>query len=52
MLARTRLRKAAELFEGAAGNDPPSRYFAERARTLAANPPPADWMPVNTLEGK
>lgn len=43
---------AAELFESAAGNDPPSRYFAERARALAANPPPADWTPVNTLEGK
>jgi adenylate cyclase len=44
--------KAAELFESAAGDDPPSRYFAKRARALAANPPPADWTPVNTLEGK
>ncbi|WP_234685528.1 adenylate/guanylate cyclase domain-containing protein [Bradyrhizobium monzae] len=44
--------KAAELFESAAGDDPPCRYFARRARTLAANPPPADWTPVNTLEGK
>ena len=44
--------KAAELFESAAGDDPPSRYFAKRARTLAANPPPADWTPVNVLEGK
>lgn len=44
--------KAADLFESAASNDPPSRYFAERARALAANPPPADWSPVNTLEGK
>jgi adenylate cyclase len=44
--------KAAELFETAAGDDPPSRYFARRARAMAANPPPADWTPVNTLEGK
>ncbi|MDN3278489.1 adenylate/guanylate cyclase domain-containing protein [Frankia sp. RB7] len=44
--------KAAELFEGASGDDPPCRYFAKRARILAANPPPADWTPVNTLEGK
>lgn len=44
--------KAAELLESAAGNDPPSRYFAERAQAMAANPPPADWTPVNTLEGK
>ncbi|QOZ47366.1 adenylate/guanylate cyclase domain-containing protein [Bradyrhizobium sp. CCBAU 53340] len=44
--------KAAELFEAAAGDDPPSRYFARRARALATNPPPADWTPVNTLEGK
>jgi adenylate cyclase len=44
--------KAAELFESAAGDDPPCRYFAKRARALAANPPPADWTPVNTLEGK
>jgi adenylate cyclase len=54
-LARWRARdfaKAAELFEGAAGDDPPCRFFAKRARTLAANPPPADWTPVNTLEGK
>ena len=35
--------KAAELFETAAGHDQPSRYFAKRARTLAASPPPADW---------
>ncbi|MDA9444546.1 adenylate cyclase [Bradyrhizobium sp. CCBAU 51745] len=44
--------KAAELFESAGGDDPPSRYFAKRARALAADPPPADWTPVNTLEGK
>ncbi|MBR1090325.1 adenylate/guanylate cyclase domain-containing protein [Bradyrhizobium manausense] len=44
--------QAAELFESAAGDDPPCRYFARRARALAANSPPADWTPVNTLEGK
>ncbi|MET4802928.1 adenylate/guanylate cyclase domain-containing protein [Bradyrhizobium sp. LB11.1] len=44
--------KAAELFESAAVDDPPCRYFAKRARALASNPPPADWTPVNTLEGK
>ncbi|MGY4502436.1 adenylate cyclase [Bradyrhizobium sp. GM24.11] len=44
--------KAAELFESAAGDDPPCKYFARRARTLAAHPPPAGWTPVNTLEGK
>lgn len=44
--------KAAELFESATRNDPPSRYFAGRARAMAANPPRADWTPVNTLEGK
>ncbi len=44
--------KAAELFESAAGDDAPCRYFAKRARALATNPPAADWTPVNTLEGK
>jgi len=44
--------KAAELFESAAGDDAPCRYFAKRARAMAANPPSADWTPVNTLEGK
>ena len=43
--------KAAELFEGAP-DDPPCRHFAERARAFALNPPPADWTPVSTLEGK
>ena len=44
--------QAADVFESAAVDDPPCRYFAKRARALAANPPPADWTPVNTLEGK
>ncbi|MBC9877027.1 adenylate/guanylate cyclase domain-containing protein [Bradyrhizobium sp. INPA01-394B] len=44
--------KAPALSESAAADDPPCRYFARRARALAANPPPADWTPVNMLEGK
>ncbi|MBR0793008.1 adenylate/guanylate cyclase domain-containing protein [Bradyrhizobium manausense] len=44
--------KAAELFESAASDDPPCGYFAKRARALAANPPAAEWTPVNKLEGK
>ncbi|MGY3560475.1 adenylate cyclase [Bradyrhizobium sp. USDA 4463] len=44
--------KAAELFESVACDDPPSRYFAGRARLLAEKPPPPDWTPVNALEGK
>ncbi|KJC53520.1 adenylate/guanylate cyclase domain-containing protein [Bradyrhizobium sp. LTSP857] len=44
--------QAADVFESAAVDDPPCRYFAMRARALAAKPPPADWTPVNTLEGK
>jgi adenylate cyclase len=43
---------AAELFGRAGGIDPPSKLFAKRARDLASNPPPADWTPVNALEGK
>jgi adenylate cyclase len=44
--------KAAECFGRALGDDLPSRLFAKRANELASNPPPADWTPVNTLEGK
>jgi adenylate cyclase len=43
--------RAAELFESAP-DDPPCRHFAKRARACALHPPPADWTPVNTLEGK
>lgn len=43
---------AAAAFEGAAEVDLASSMFAKRARALAANPPPPDWTPVNTLEGK
>lgn len=44
--------EAAAAFEGVAEVDPASSMFAKRARALAATPPPPDWMPVNTLEGK
>ncbi|MBR0830080.1 adenylate/guanylate cyclase domain-containing protein [Bradyrhizobium manausense] len=44
--------QAAECFGRDASYDPPSRLFAKRASELAAKPPPADWTPVNTLEGK
>lgn len=44
--------KAAAAFEGVAEVDPASSMFAKRARALAATPPPPDWIPVNTLEGK
>jgi adenylate cyclase len=44
--------KAAEAFEGAATLDPASALFAKRARQHASKPPPSDWTPVNTLEGK
>jgi adenylate cyclase len=43
---------AAEWFGRTAGIDPPAARFHERAKDLAANPPPADWTPVRTLEGK
>ena len=44
--------KAAKSFAGVAGIDPPSALFEKRAKEFAERPPPADWMPVNTLEGK
>lgn len=44
--------KAADAFDGVAKIDPASALFAKRATALAANPPPPEWMPVNTLEGK
>ncbi|UFS88689.1 adenylate/guanylate cyclase domain-containing protein [Bradyrhizobium daqingense] len=43
---------AAEAFEKVANIDPASSMFAKRARALATNPPPPEWTPVNTLEGK
>ena len=44
--------KAADAFEGAAMNDPASNLFARRAKAYSIDPPPPDWTPVNTLEGK
>jgi len=44
--------KAANAFAKMAKTDPASALFAKRAQTLTANPPPPDWTPVNTLEGK
>jgi adenylate cyclase len=44
--------EAAAAFAASADVDPPSALFAERARRFAANPPGADWEPVNTLEAK
>ncbi|MBR0842734.1 adenylate/guanylate cyclase domain-containing protein [Bradyrhizobium liaoningense] len=44
--------QAADAFERTAGTDPASALFGKRARALEANPPPPDWTPVNTLEGK
>ena len=44
--------KAVDAFERTATIDPPSSLFAKRARALTVNPPPPDWTPVNTLEGK
>ncbi|MDA9479183.1 adenylate cyclase [Bradyrhizobium sp. CCBAU 65884] len=44
--------KAADAFGQTAKTDPASALFAKRAQAFTANPPPADWTPVNTLEGK
>ena len=44
--------KSADAFGRMAESDPASALFAKRAQALSANPPPPDWMPVNTLEGK
>ncbi|MEY9882973.1 hypothetical protein ABIA43_004507 [Bradyrhizobium sp. USDA 328] len=50
---RTReFAKAADAFDQVAKIDPASALFAERARALISDPPPPDWTPVNTLEGK
>jgi adenylate cyclase len=43
---------AARCFERVAERDPPAALFGRRARALADHPPPPDWTPVNTLEGK
>jgi adenylate cyclase len=43
---------AAELFASIADVDPPSALFMQRAKKLTLAPPPPDWEPINTLEGK
>ncbi|WP_418318159.1 CHASE2 domain-containing protein [Piscinibacter sakaiensis] len=43
---------AAACFERIADHDEAAALFAQRAREMAAQPPPADWEPVYTLEGK
>jgi len=47
-----RFDAAADIFDSLAGNDPVSRAFADRAREIAADPPPRDWDGVNTLVTK
>jgi adenylate cyclase len=44
--------RAVEWFDRTAGVDAPSALFRKRASEFVANPPPADWTPVNTLEWK
>ncbi|MBI5263597.1 MAG: adenylate/guanylate cyclase domain-containing protein [Bradyrhizobium sp.] len=44
--------RATACFDRIAGEDPPSAIFSRRAKELATHPPPPDWEPVNTLEGK
>jgi adenylate cyclase len=39
-------------FDRVAEADPPSALFRKRAKEFADNPPPQEWVPVNTLEGK
>jgi class 3 adenylate cyclase len=54
-LARWRaadFKAAADAFGRIASRDPASATFQERALALAADPPGADWLPVNTLDDK
>jgi len=44
--------RAADAFGRVPETDAASALFAKRAKALAANPPPSEWAPVNTLEGK
>ncbi|MBH5369057.1 adenylate/guanylate cyclase domain-containing protein [Bradyrhizobium glycinis] len=44
--------KAADAFDRIAKIDPAAARFAKRAKVLTETPPPPDWIPVNTLEGK
>ena len=47
-----RFEEAAAVFDSLADSDPVSVKFAQRARDMAADPPPADWDGVNTLLSK
>jgi class 3 adenylate cyclase len=47
-----RFAAAAGLFEALAPFDAPARVFAERARRLAADPPPEGWDAVTVLDSK
>ena len=50
---RTReFSSAVKCFDRVAEADPPSAVFRKRAQEFASNPPPQEWEPVNTLEGK
>jgi adenylate cyclase len=54
-LSRWRMKDfagAVESFDRFADLDPPARIFRERAKKLMAEPPPAQWIPVNVLETK
>ncbi|TPQ39111.1 adenylate/guanylate cyclase domain-containing protein [Bradyrhizobium guangdongense] len=44
--------RAVDCFARMAATDRPSALFRERAKRLADNPPPPEWEPINTLEGK
>lgn len=43
---------AAKYFSRVAEVDPPSALFCKRAKEFVDNPPPQEWVAVNTLEGK
>jgi adenylate cyclase len=50
---RTReFSSAMKYFDRFAAEDPPSAMFRKRAQELASNPPPPEWEPVSSLEGK
>ncbi len=44
--------RALKCFDRVAEADPPSALFRKRAKQFADDPPPPEWVPVNTLEGK
>ena len=44
-----RFESAAAAFDSLSQHDPVSRKFGERARDMAADPPPDDWDGVNTM---